>query len=157
MKWEKWRTCDSIKEAKAKWGVCVWLCQARVGLLFRKAIKAIWLPDEVLRKGQKKCTKSFWCFKETSFLCLFPFHSIIFSKPMTSHLRQPSAEMFYALGIFRSRLDLCLERYWGIFTFCWGGGGMGYGWVELVEVSRTFWEAVVNQSRINQLLFTQSR
>lgn len=45
---------------------------------------------------------------------------------------------------FRSRLDLCLERHWCIFTFCcvclgWGAGqGIGSGWVELVEVSRTF-------------------
>lgn len=73
MKWEKWRTCDSIKEAKAKWGVCVWLCQARVGLLFREAIKAIWLPDEVLRKGQKKMYKVFLMLQRNLLPMPLPF------------------------------------------------------------------------------------
>lgn len=157
MKCEKRRTCDSIKETEQRWGVCVWLCQARVGL-FRQAIKAIWLPDEVFRKGQQRGIKSFWCFKETSLSCpsLFIPSSCPSQCHPTYHSHLKKWFRFYCIWILawsRSR-----EILGCFYSALWGKKKkMGYCWVELVEVSRTFWEAVVNQRRINQLLFTQSR
>lgn len=156
MKCRKWRTCDSIKEVKQSWRLCVWLCQARVAL-FRQTIKAIWLPDEVFMKGQKRCIKSFWCFKGNSSLYLPPPSFPPSSCPDQCHLLlqgkpQPSVEVFYVL----EHLDLGLISISSdtgyIFSFCWEK--MVNSCVELVKASRTFWEAVVNQSRINQVLFT---
>jgi hypothetical protein len=153
MKCGKWRTCDSIKEAKQSWRVCVWLCQARVGL-FRKTIKAIWLPDEVFIKGQKRYIVFLMFQRNLSFIApsLFPPSSCpdqCYPTWKANHTICRSVSCFRAFG---SWLDLYLEGYWFIFTLCWEK--MVNCWGELVKTSKTFWEAVVNQSGINQVLFT---